>query len=141
MCVCRKSKLNGCEKLNLQTKLAKRQDTNDLIRSCMRSFKKLFRLFLVLQCFKRKNDYDPKSGDSRKLPKSYEAPPQGLKVGIRIENLRKTFNQGKVVAVNNVDLDIYEGNITVLLGHNGAGKTTTMSMLTGKPRACINQWL
>ena len=28
---------------------------------------------------------------------------------------------------------MYEGQITVLLGHNGAGKTTTMSMLTGMP--------
>ena len=28
-------------------------------------------------------------------------------------------------------LNMYEGQITVLLGHNGAGKTTTMSMLTG----------
>ncbi|RUS70601.1 hypothetical protein EGW08_021636, partial [Elysia chlorotica] len=28
-------------------------------------------------------------------------------------------------------LDIYEGQITCLLGHNGAGKTTLMSMLTG----------
>lgn len=26
---------------------------------------------------------------------------------------------------------MFEGQITVLLGHNGAGKTTTMSMLTG----------
>lgn len=26
---------------------------------------------------------------------------------------------------------MYEGQITVLLGHNGAGKTTLMSMLTG----------
>lgn len=52
-------------------------------------------------------------------------------MGIRIENLRKTFNRGRLVAVDNVDIDIYEGNITALLGHNGAGKTTTMSMLTG----------
>lgn len=28
-------------------------------------------------------------------------------------------------------MNMYEGHITVLLGHNGAGKTTTMSMLTG----------
>lgn len=28
-------------------------------------------------------------------------------------------------------MNIYEGQITALLGHNGAGKTTTMSMLTG----------
>lgn len=26
---------------------------------------------------------------------------------------------------------MFQGQITVLLGHNGAGKTTTMSMLTG----------
>lgn len=35
-------------------------------------------------------------------------------------------------AVDNLNLDMYNGQITALLGHNGAGKTTTMSMLTGK---------
>lgn len=35
------------------------------------------------------------------------------------------------VAVKDLTLNMYEGHITVLLGHNGAGKTTTMSMLTG----------
>ena len=35
------------------------------------------------------------------------------------------------VAVDNVSLNLYEGEITALLGHNGAGKTTTISMLTG----------
>lgn len=28
-------------------------------------------------------------------------------------------------------LNMYEGQVTALLGHNGAGKTTTMSILTG----------
>lgn len=37
----------------------------------------------------------------------------------------------KKVAVCGMTLDMYEGQITALLGHNGAGKTTTMSMLTG----------
>ena len=37
----------------------------------------------------------------------------------------------KVVAVDNVTFNAFEGEIAVLLGHNGAGKTTTMSMLTG----------
>ena len=31
-----------------------------------------------------------------------------------------------------MSLDMYEGQITALLGHNGAGKTTTMLMLTGE---------
>jgi ABC-type multidrug transport system ATPase subunit len=33
--------------------------------------------------------------------------------------------------VAGINLDIYEGQITALLGHNGAGKTTLISMLTG----------
>ena len=36
------------------------------------------------------------------------------------------------VAVNRLSLNMYEGQITALLGHNGAGKTTTMSILTGE---------
>lgn len=55
--------------------------------------------------------------------------PQNLNPGIQIRNLRKCF--GKRTAVNNLTLNIYDNQITVLLGHNGAGKTTTMSMLTG----------
>ena len=38
---------------------------------------------------------------------------------------------GTVKAVNNLSLNLYEGQITAFLGHNGAGKTTTMSVLTG----------
>lgn len=33
--------------------------------------------------------------------------------------------------MNNIHLNMYESQITALLGHNGAGKSTTMSMLTG----------
>ena len=35
------------------------------------------------------------------------------------------------VAVDGLNLNLYKGQITALLGHNGAGKTTTMSILTG----------
>ncbi|XP_031329080.1 ATP-binding cassette sub-family A member 3-like isoform X1 [Photinus pyralis] len=52
-----------------------------------------------------------------------------LKPGIQIKNLYKTF--GKQSVVNGLTLDIYEDQITALLGHNGAGKTTTMSIITG----------
>jgi ATP-binding cassette subfamily A (ABC1) protein 3 len=45
----------------------------------------------------------------------------------------KKFKQfGKVKnAVRNLSLNIYEGQISVLLGHNGAGKSTTISIITG----------
>lgn len=48
---------------------------------------------------------------------------------IEIKNLRKDF--GEKVAVDGLDLTMYKGQISCLLGHNGAGKTTTISMLTG----------
>ena len=35
------------------------------------------------------------------------------------------------VAVKDLSLNLYEGQITVLLGHNGAGKSTTLSILSG----------
>ena len=44
----------------------------------------------------------------------------------------QVFSRLNKVAVNKLDLNMYNGQITVLLGHNGAGKTTTMSMLTGE---------
>ena len=38
---------------------------------------------------------------------------------------------GSKVAVDDLSLNIFKGQITALLGHNGAGKTTTISILTG----------
>ncbi|CAL8139104.1 unnamed protein product [Orchesella dallaii] len=51
-------------------------------------------------------------------------------VGVDIQNLRKTFGT-ESVAVDGINLRMYNGEIFVLLGQNGAGKTTTISMLTG----------
>ena len=48
---------------------------------------------------------------------------------IEASQLRKTFNKGKVVAVDNVSFSARDGEITGLLGPNGAGKTTTLRML------------
>ncbi|KAL5014325.1 hypothetical protein ScPMuIL_008595 [Solemya velum] len=62
----------------------------------------------------------------------FEQEPQGLKLGIALRHLRKVFGGSKKkVAVDNMTLNMYEGQLTVLLGHNGAGKTTTMSMMSG----------
>ncbi|XP_044533338.1 phospholipid-transporting ATPase ABCA3-like, partial [Gracilinanus agilis] len=59
--------------------------------------------------------------------------PLDLLAGVKILNLCKVFRMGNNIkrAVKNLTLNMYEGQITVLLGHNGAGKTTTLSILTG----------
>jgi ATP-binding cassette, subfamily A (ABC1), member 3 len=59
-----------------------------------------------------------------------EQEPVGKEAGIKVKGLRKMYSNKKV-AVQGLTLNMYEDQITVLLGHNGAGKTTTMSMLTG----------
>jgi ABC-2 type transport system ATP-binding protein len=46
---------------------------------------------------------------------------------IKIENLTK--NYGKLTAVDNISLQIEEGEVFGLLGPNGAGKTTTIRVL------------
>ncbi|HEX7108464.1 MAG TPA: ABC transporter ATP-binding protein [Aestuariivirga sp.] len=48
---------------------------------------------------------------------------------IRIEGVTKKFND--FVAVNNVSLDIYKGELFALLGGSGCGKTTLLRMLSG----------
>lgn len=62
-----------------------------------------------------------------------EEEPEGLPLGISIQNMSKKFVTGLIpgrrrhtLAVNNLSLNFYEGQITAFLGHNGAGKTTTM---------------
>lgn len=55
------------------------------------------------------------------------------KEAIRIKNLRKEYTgkHGKVEALRGLGFDIYEGQITALLGHSGAGKTTLINTLSG----------
>ncbi|KAJ3601486.1 hypothetical protein NHX12_032454 [Muraenolepis orangiensis] len=62
-----------------------------------------------------------------------EAEPGGLLSGVKIKHLAKEFKLGNKSrhAVRDLTLNMFEGQIMVLLGHNGAGKTTTLSMLTG----------
>lgn len=58
--------------------------------------------------------------DSRKM--------NGTEAIIKTDTLTKQF--GPVVAVNNLDLEINQGEIFGLVGPDGAGKTTTMRMLS-----------
>lgn len=57
-----------------------------------------------------------------------EAEPKNKKLGVSIKNLKKVYSEGKKLAVDNLSINFYEGQITSFLGHNGAGKTTTMSI-------------
>lgn len=46
------------------------------------------------------------------------------------ENLVKTYDKGKVRALDGLSLDVSEGTVLGVLGPNGAGKTTTVRVLT-----------
>ena len=48
---------------------------------------------------------------------------------VSMQGITKRF--GKVVANNNVHLEVRKGEILSLLGENGSGKTTLMNMLSG----------
>ena len=48
---------------------------------------------------------------------------------LHIENVTMQF--GGVVAVNNLNLDVNQGEIVALIGPNGAGKTTAFNCVTG----------
>src|SRR4030066_714734 len=55
-----------------------------------------------------------------------------MKSAVKTQNLTKQY--GGILAVNQLDLEVFEGEIFGLLGPNGAGKTTTIRMLTGQAK-------
>lgn len=62
---------------------------------------------------------------------------------IKIQNLRKVYRVGseRVVALDNIDLEIMPGEICCILGTSGSGKSTLLNMLAGleKPtRGSVN---
>ncbi len=52
-----------------------------------------------------------------------------MKNVLHVENLTMQF--GGVVAVSDLKMDVYEGEIVALIGPNGAGKTTAFNVITG----------
>jgi len=68
------------------------------------------------------------------------------KNALKVEKLTKIYSKkslNKVVALNNLNLEVKEGEIFGLLGPNGAGKTTFLSILAGtalKNSGSVNVW-
>ena len=58
---------------------------------------------------------------------------------LEIRGVSKKF--GEFIAVNNVDLDIYQGELFCLLGGSGCGKTTLLRMLAGFEKPTSGQIL
>jgi len=50
---------------------------------------------------------------------------------ISIENVSKSYAKGAVKAVDDISLEVKEGEVFGFIGPNGAGKTTTIKMITG----------
>ncbi len=64
---------------------------------------------------------------------------------IKTEALSKHFQSDgrEIRAVDDLDLEVREGEVFGFLGPNGANKTTTVRLLAGptdRPRPCVGQW-
>ena len=65
------------------------------------------------------------------------------KNALKVEKLTKIYSKNKVKALNNLNLEVKEGEIFGLLGPNGAGKTTFLNILGGtviKSSGSVNVW-
>ena len=68
------------------------------------------------------------------------------KNALKVEKLTKIYStksSNKIVALNNLNLEVKEGEIFGLLGPNGAGKTTFLNILAGtviKNSGSVNVW-
>ena len=51
------------------------------------------------------------------------------KIAIKIENLNKSY--GKKHVLNDLNLEVYEGELFGYVGKNGVGKSTTIDCLIG----------
>ncbi|XP_019410082.1 PREDICTED: ATP-binding cassette sub-family A member 12 [Crocodylus porosus] len=86
-------------------------------------------LFFTNFIFRKEATITNKTHANGTLPPNLEPEPTDLTLGVSLHGITKTY--GSKAAVEDLNLNFYEGNITSLLGHNGAGKTTTISILTG----------
>ncbi len=53
---------------------------------------------------------------------------------VTLDALRKEFDSGQIVAVDDVSLDVSDGEFVTVVGPSGCGKSTTLRMLAGLER-------
>ena len=73
------------------------------------------------------------TGETTLTPQPGPAEPPASRQVFRVRGLTKVYGTGaaEVHALAGVDLDLYEGELTVLLGPSGSGKTTLLNNLGG----------
>jgi len=79
-------------------------------------------------------DIQPEAANGQEAPATPAVPeraaiPEDAPVVLECDGVVKRF--GGITAVNDVDLQLREGQILGLIGHNGAGKTTLMDCISG----------
>ncbi|XP_010021072.1 PREDICTED: ATP-binding cassette sub-family A member 10-like, partial [Nestor notabilis] len=97
-------------------------------------------------CLKPSYWVQSRRGSTREMPRASVSPEELLsddvepvppefmeKEAIRLHNIKKAYKKKdkKTEALRGLSLNIYEGQITALLGHSGAGKTTLLNVLSG----------
>lgn len=64
------------------------------------------------------------------MPRTHSTDPRPRTIPVvKVSGVSRSF--GEVKALDNLDIEVSKGSITVLLGPNGAGKTTAIRMITG----------
>ncbi|PWW06586.1 putative ABC transport system ATP-binding protein [Paenibacillus cellulosilyticus] len=60
---------------------------------------------------------------------------------IQGKNLCKTYSTGteQFHAIRNLDIDVYEGDFTVIMGNSGSGKSTLLYMLSGLDSVTVGE--
>jgi len=53
---------------------------------------------------------------------------------IKFVNVNKNYNNGKVIALSNINLTIQQGEFISIVGRSGAGKSTLLAMITLEER-------
>jgi ABC-type sugar transport system ATPase subunit len=54
---------------------------------------------------------------------------------VELRKVKKTFLEGRVAALRNIDLKVADGTFTTVLGPSGCGKTTLLRIVSGLERA------